>query len=120
MSVKIYFFGLTLVSLLSWFCFGTILFFFNPQKAVWFIFFLFYLTLFLALVSSLTLIGFSLRRLYNRKEVAFYQMSDAFRQGFLLALVFIGSLILQRIGWLHWWSLLILAGGAGLIEYLLH
>lgn len=119
MNWRGYLLGIILATLVAWFCLGAILFSFEPTKDGLKILILFYLSLFIGVSGILTLIGFAIRRIRRREEVAFYQMNASFRQGLLLAIILVGSLILQSKGLLRWWSVGILVGVVGLVEYLL-
>jgi len=58
-------------------------------------FLLFYFTLFFALTSLFSLAEFLLRRKVFENKTEFKQAEIAFRHGFLLAMTFVGILILQ-------------------------
>lgn len=119
MNWRVYLFGMSLATAVAWFCLGAVLFSFEPVKNGLIIRILFYGSLFIGVSGILTLIGFLLRRIRQKEEIAFYQMSISFRQGLLLAIILVGSLLLQSQGLLHWWSVVILLGVVGLAEYLL-
>ena len=77
----------------------------------------FYITLFLALTGTLTIIGFYLRVYFKRNEVYYENINVAFRQGLLVALAVCGLLALQAIRVLTWWDSLILILVLLLIEF---
>lgn len=58
-------------------------------------FLIFYFTLFFALSSFFSLLGFYLRKKIFENKIEFRQVEIAFRQGMFLAVIFVGLLILQ-------------------------
>jgi len=72
------------------------------------VFILFYLTLFLSAVGIFSIFGYFIRKRFQKDKPTFYILAVSFRQGIFLALLLVGSLILQKQGWLVWWSGLIL------------
>jgi hypothetical protein len=77
---------------------------------------LFYLTLFLALLGFFTLINFSLKRWIANNEVIFAYVSSSFRQGFWLAAIIVGLLVMQGARILNWWDALLFIGAISLME----
>lgn len=77
---------------------------------------LFYLTLFLALLGFFTLINFSLKRWIANNEVIFAYVSSSFRQGFWLATIIVGLLVMQGARILNWWDALLFVGAISLME----
>lgn len=70
---------------------------------------LFYTSLGLTMLGSMTLGGmFVRRRITRREELRFYVVRASFRQGFLITLFALLSLVFQHIGYLTWWNFLIL------------
>ena len=78
---------------------------------------LFYLSLFFFLASFFTLVGFYLRRKISKDKIEFAQTSEAFRQGVLFSLVFVGMLILQGFRILTIWNAGLFIIGIGLLEF---
>jgi len=78
---------------------------------------LFYLSLFFALISTFTVIGFYLRVWLNRNEIYYNHINVALRQGFLLTLIALGCLTLQLLGALTWWSGLLFIATVTMIEF---
>ena len=74
----------------------------DPETTNWLGFLLFYAVLFMALSGSIFLLGFILRFVALRKELAFNLVRNAFRQAFLLALFIIFLLILKSQGLFTW------------------
>lgn len=71
-------------------------------------FLFFYLTLCIALVGSLAIIGSGLRVLFKRPDVISRQVYIAFRHSILFGLLIIGALILVSFDVLRWWSIVLL------------
>ena len=80
---------------------------------------LFFTTLCISLVGTLTLIGLVFRLLFSRRRtdgLAFRDVRISFRHAVLLSLVAVIALGLSSQGWLHWWAWLVLLCVAMLIE----
>ena len=77
---------------------------------------LFYLTLFLTLLGFFTLMSFALKRWIANNEVIFAYVSSSFRQGFWLAMIIVGLLVMQGARILNWWDALLFVGAISLME----
>jgi hypothetical protein len=102
---------LAVMSVLTAVCWG--IFFFvaslvDPTATNWLGFLLFYLALFISLVGTAALVGFVIRFIALRKELAFNLVKVAFRQSFLFALFIIIILILKTQQLFNWLNLLLL------------
>lgn len=96
-----------------------ILFSVNPQEAGIVEFALFYVTLFLAVVGLLALVGVLIRVLLLwRSAVISREVIRSFRHAILLSLVSVLSIVLLNQFVFHWWILVLLIAGASAIEYL--
>jgi len=107
MTLKNY---LAVMSVLTAFCWGV--FFFvaslvDPTATNWLGFALFYLALFVSLSGTISLIGFLMRFVARRKELAFNLVKKSFRQSFLLSLFLIILLILKSQYLFNWLNLLL-------------
>lgn len=78
---------------------------------------LFYSSLFLALTSSFTLIGYLARIYFNNNEVFASHFNLSLRQAILLSICIISCIILLTIGILKWWTTIIVFGLVLLIEF---
>ena len=123
MHLLTYLVGLVLVSFLAGACLAAILIYFNPFSSGFDIFILFYLSLFIASTSVLTLIGWVVRRI-SRKRIfplpnkeTVRRLEISFRQGMLLSIILVAVLILQSQKILNWWSLVIIVGIIVLSEW---
>jgi hypothetical protein len=117
MDLKKFLLSMTFATLLCWFGFFMVILFISPQEIGFLTFLLFYLILALAVIGTLTILGFLLRKLFNRKELAFEHIIVSFRQAIWLSLILIISLYLQSQQLLAWWNAILLVLGLGLIEF---
>ncbi len=89
-------------------CWGVFLFvadLVNPDTTNWLGFFLFYVALFIALVGTIALLGFVLRFVALKKELAFNLVRNSFRQSFLFSCFIIILLILKSQALFTWLNL---------------
>jgi len=108
MTLKNY---LTVMFTLTAVCWGIFLFvasLVDPTATNWLGFLLFYAALFAALSGAISLIGFLVRFIIRKKELAFNLVRTAFRQSFLLSLFIISLLILQSRDLFSWLNLILL------------
>ncbi len=89
----------------------------DPAATNWQGFLLFYLSLFFALVSLLTLVGFFIRsKLFSNKPI-FTQAGISFRHSVFFSIIAIGTLILQGMKMLNWQNALLLVIGIVILEF---
>ncbi len=101
-----------LSTFLAAFSLGSIVTFTDPYSAGMLTHGFFYLSLFLVSLGLFTLIGLTLRQIF-RQKVFVINLSNSFRQAFLVAVLITGSFGLQTQRLLFWWVL------ASLILFLL-
>ena len=120
MTLNKYFISLGIATLFSWLSFVLIILKLNPfgEFNVSFTFSLFYLTLFLALTGTFTIMFSYIHSLREGGMSLYAHVSNAFRQGILLSILCVGLLVLQGLGMLTWWDGLLLAGGILCLELL--
>lgn len=118
MTLKKYLLLMFLATLICWLSFGVVVYFVDPTLTNWFGFLIFYLSLFLSLVGSLSLLGFIVRFIVNKNEFAFKQVITAFRQSILFAFLVSAALFLQSYRLVSWWNFLILIILLTVIEFL--
>ncbi len=104
---------------IAWGCFWLVLNYLNPETAGAVGFTLFYLSLFLGLTGTITLLGFTWRYFQHRDEVLFRHVTASFRQATFLALTVVVGLFLQSQGQLSWWNLILLVVGVTCLELFL-
>lgn len=78
---------------------------------------LFFTSLFFALTSLFTIIGFYFRQWLNKSEIGYNQINVSLRQGILLSLCTVGCLLFLLLGVLTWWDGLLLVAIITLIEF---
>lgn len=82
-------------------------------------FLLFYLTLFLSLVGSFTLLGVYVRKMRMPDALLFHLVKLSSRQGILLAVFLLVLLLLQSQRWLQIWNVLLVLAIAFIVEFTL-
>jgi hypothetical protein len=80
---------------------------------------LFYLSFFLALTGSAALLGFFIRFVILKHELAFRAVKEAFRQSFLFSFLIIASLFLLSRNLFTWVNLGLLIVGLTVLEFFL-
>lgn len=116
MSVRNFLIFLGLSTLLCWFAWLTVLWFIDPNNSGFVGIFCFYISLFFALIGTLTLFGFFARFFLNRKEAPFRHIGVALRQGVLFATIVVGSLVLKGNDVFVWWSVILFVMGVTVFE----
>lgn len=110
---------LTVGTAAAWLVFWYVVNSLDPEQAGVTGFVAFYLSLFIALTGTLSVMGIVFRvQLRRRHETAFREVRIAFRHGILLGAFGVISLALSAAGWLAWWNFLALLIAVGVIEYL--
>lgn len=102
MTLKNYLIVMGTMTALCWGIFILMANLIDPTATNWLGFLLFYISLFLALSGTAALIGFVIRFVALRRELAFYAVATAFRQSFLFALFIVISLILLASNLFTW------------------
>lgn len=120
MKMSVFLIGVISTTLLALVCMAAVLMYLEPSADL-LTMILFYLSLFISVGGGLSLTGLIARRLSRKSRSTLsvnHQLWDSFRQGMLLAVILTGALILQSRGLTTWWSLAILVGAVGLMEFL--
>jgi hypothetical protein len=110
---------MAIATLLCWIAWGYILWTVNPETTNWPGFLLFYVSLFWAVTGTAALLGFVVRFVALKKELAFRSVKEAFRQSFLFAALIVISLMLLSKGLFSWLNLLFLVIGLSVLEFFL-
>ncbi|HBH16751.1 MAG: hypothetical protein UV57_C0050G0005 [Parcubacteria group bacterium GW2011_GWD2_43_10] len=116
MTLRQYLAWLAIGTLVSWGALVLVMTYLNPQTAGTTGFLFFYLSLFLSLGGTFTLVGFAWRYWRHRDEVLFRHVSMSFRQGILLALAVVLASWLKTNNLLTWWNTGLLVVGLTLLE----
>lgn len=119
MSLRLYLLIMSVMTAFCWLVFGYIIWTVNPQTTNGTGFFLFYLSLFLALAGTAAIIGFVARFVFLKRELVINTVITAFRQSFLFSALLTAALFLSARGLLTWLNLLILIIGLSLLEFFL-
>lgn len=77
---------------------------------------LFFVSFFLTIFGIASVVGYTVRRLFQRREVAFRLVAISFRQAILVALLLTVSLFLQSRRLFTWWTSLALVAFVTLLE----
>jgi hypothetical protein len=117
MTLKRYLLLMFLATLLCWLALASVMFYINPSEAGIIGFVLFYVSLFLSLVGTFSLVGFILRVWLTTVPI-FKQVIISFRQGVLFAVFVSLSLAMQSQGYLTWWLVIILLVLLAFVEYI--
>ncbi len=109
MTLRLYLFLMFIGSLLSWTIWIFVLLNISPLSDNLIGLISFYLSLFMAIVGTFSVVGFLIKHLSMKNdEVVFRHVRRTFRQGILLGLAVILILILLSQGLLFWWNAIIL------------
>lgn len=95
MTIKTYLLGMGASTILCFTSWILVVQNIDPTSAQLGGFLIFYFTLFFALTSLFSLLGFYVRRKIFENQIEFRQVETAFRQGMFLSVTFVGLLILQ-------------------------
>lgn len=105
MTLRQYLLLMTIGTLLCWAGWAVTLASVNPADATLVEFGFFYVSLFLALVGTGSIVGLGLRRLLLKDdELIFRHVKNAFRQSVLIALTILILLMLLAARLLTWWN----------------
>jgi hypothetical protein len=117
MSLKGFLALVLFTDILAWTAWGILLTTTTPVAGVPIII-LFYASLLLALLGLFAVIGFASRIYFKKRdELIVMYVRRTFRQGFLLASLFVITLILLHQEVLRWWVLLVVLAIIGIIEH---
>ena len=117
MSPNLYMIGVLLASLFSWSAWALVLTRTDPYAGgstalTWF-----YVTLFLALTGTFTIIGFYLRVWLKHNALYYQNVNVSFRQGALFSFAVCGLLALQSLRVLNWWDGLLVIAIIVMVEF---
>lgn len=96
-------------SIIAWAMFVLVIFSFDPAVAGLTGFFLFYISIFLSIFGSFSVVGILIKyKIMKNDEVVFRQVKRTFRQAFVFALFIVVILFLAQYEFLNWWIFSIL------------
>lgn len=117
MTLRQYLVLMTVGAVFCWTIWVSVLYLIDPTAAGFLGFAFFYLSLFLALAGSLSVLGLLLRMKFGKEGAVFKTVMTSFRQATLLSLLVIGSLILKSQGVLTWWNTIFLILALTILEF---
>ncbi|MDO9579730.1 MAG: hypothetical protein Q7J06_04055 [Bacteroidales bacterium] len=107
MTLKKYLNLMTILTVICWGAWFLVLILINPEQSDLIGFVLFYFSLFLALLGTISVVGF-LIRVWLKKKPIFKQVEIAFRQAIWFGLLISAIFILKGLDLLRWWNALFL------------
>lgn len=107
-----------IASLIAWAGVGTMITFVHPDDAGSTGIALLYISIFLAVVGLLALIGILIRIWLFKQESRATQVAVAFRQSILFAILVVGALFLSHAQLLRWWILVLFVAFLTVLEFL--
>jgi hypothetical protein len=117
MTLRQYLILMTISAVFCWMIWGFVIYFVDPTVAGIMGFIFFYLSLFLSLVGTLSVLGLLLRKKFGKEEFIFKTVTISFRQAILLGLMIIGALILKSQKLLTWWNIIFLILALIIMEF---
>jgi len=108
MTLKNYLFVMSTLTLICWGIFLFVAKSIDPTATNWLGFLLFYAALFVSISGLAALVGFVVRLVAKRRELAFNLVKASFRQSFLFSLFIILALILKSQHLFNWLNLALL------------
>jgi hypothetical protein len=116
MTFRSYLIIMTFVSLCAWIGWIVVIHTVDPFLTGFIGLVLFYLTLWVATLSSLTLFGTVIRVWLDKNDVVYRQVTRSLRQAILLSGLLLVVLFLLSKGLLVWWVIVLLIGIVSFIE----
>jgi len=118
MSFRAYIILMIVGTLVAWLGWSVVVWSVDPQQAGGLGFGMFFLTLLMGLIGTITLFGLLVRLvIMKRRELIIREVKTSFRHAVLLSAVSTVSLIFSAQGWLSWWVLIVFIAVAGVLEY---
>ena len=108
--------GLGLIAAACWIAWALTIVNNNPDQGGQTVLISFFISLYVALVSTLTVAGFALRRYFGNNELRYGYLQVSFRQAFIGSALLVALLALQALRLLAWWDILLLVAVSLLLE----
>ena len=108
---------ITSAGIISWIAWALVITKMSPYESMGPSLTFFFVTLFIALTTTLTALGFYFRLWFFKNEIFYKHINVSLRQGVFLSLVAVFSLVFQMIKVLTWWSGILLVSAAVLLEF---
>ncbi|KKW01893.1 MAG: hypothetical protein UY52_C0016G0028 [Parcubacteria group bacterium GW2011_GWC2_49_9] len=119
MALKHYLMLMALGTVFCWAAWVLVIRNINPDEAGAIGLISFYASLFLALLGTLSLLGFFVRVWFSKTAAVFRFLGVSFRQAVWFGLLIVIALLLQANRYLTWWNALLLIIFMTLLEFLL-
>lgn len=108
---------IAIAGVFAWLAWLLVVFKFSPYEKMGLSLGMFFITFFMALSSTFTVIGFYFRIWLFKNEIFYKHINVSLRQGVFLGLIANFSLVFQMLRVLNWWSGLLLIVIAVLLEF---
>jgi hypothetical protein len=108
MNFRSYIIVMALATLAAWISWALVMHGIDPVRSGTLGFFLFFMTLDMAILGSMAIVGVLFRLWRSRGELASRIVVRSLRQGILLSSLFIASLVFFSHGWFRWWTMLLM------------
>jgi len=116
MTIRQYLILMSVSAVFCWVIWVLALYLIDPTEAKILGFTFFYLSLFLAITSSLSVLGLLIRMKLGREELIFKIVTTSFRQAMMVSLLLVGSLFLKSKDLLTWWNIVFLILALTILE----
>lgn len=117
MTLRQYLILMSISAIFCWIIWASVLYLIDPTTAGILGFVFFYLSLFLSLAGTLSVLGLLLRMKLSKEEAVFKTVTTSFRQATMLGLLVIGSLFLKSKNLLTWWNIVFLILALIVLEF---
>ena len=111
MTLKQYFIIMFLSSVLCWIAWWVVVLNIDPFQDTGVGFSFFYASLFLALLGTISIFSFLLRKFLSKMDLPMFRyVGKSFRDSLFISVLLIVLLYLQGINYLRWWNMGVLVG----------
>jgi len=119
MTLKNYLSVMSGLTIILWGLFALTMSLISPETTNWLGFLLFYLSLFLALAGTISILGFLFRFKFRHQSLIIQSVKTAFRQSFLFAFLIVSILWLLSQNLFSWLNLILLIIVISVLEFFL-
>lgn len=116
MSFRNYLIFMTLATVAAWIAWAVVLHGVDPTRSGIVGFFLFYVTVIMAVFGTISILGLLVRLWRSKSELPSRIALRSFRHGILLSILIVSSLIVFSQGWFRWWTMLLMVLIVAFIE----
>ncbi len=117
MTLRQYLILMTVGTIFCWVIWFFVLYLIDPTESGILGFAFFYLSLFLSLAGTLSILGLLFRMRFGKEEMVFKTVMISFRQATLLGLLVIAALFLKSHDILAWWNIFLLIVALTILEF---